>query len=642
MTAAPSPASPRGSLQSRLLRLAVLLSPVVFLLWLYREGLDIWFMQDDFAWLGLLRQVHSPSDVIRVLFEPAAQGTIRPWSERGFFLLFEYLFGLDSFPFRVTAFATAAADILLIGWIIRRLTGSMVAGAVAGICWAANASLVVAMTWSSAWNELLCPCFLLTALVLFIRFVETGRAVFWWWQLVVFLLGFGVLEINVVYPAIAISWVLFVVQAERRRFLLSQIPLCVLSVIYFGIHRAVAPLQTSGAYALHFDTEILKTLALYAKWSLVPADWVAWKHSVLSGRLILASGVVGILALLVVELRRRRTVILFFAAWFLATLAPLLPLSGHRSDYYLTIPVIAVGMLAGWSVGCALDDKNTAVSRRAWQTVSVICVGVYLVGMVPVARTATAWWWVRAESVRSLVLGVEAAHRTHPDAVIVLDGVNTELFNNAIGHSPFYPLGLDKVYLTPGSAAKIEAVPDLAEFRDVELDPVVLQHALTTNRAVIYSIAGDHLRNITESYKRSAPDPLVGRLPRRIDVGNALYSWLVGPEWLPLETGFRWMPARATVRISGPDVGGNELSLDGYCPEEQLKRAPRHITVLMDGIVLGHSQIINPESTFHRRFHIPDSLIGKKAVEVEIRVDPVSRIGNRELGLIFGRIEILP
>lgn len=634
--------APPESLQSRLPRLALLFAPIVFLLWLYREGLDIWFMQDDFAWLGLLRQVNSTSDVIRVLFEPAAQGTIRPWSERGFFLLFEHLFGLDSFPFRVTAFATAAADILLIGWIIRRLTASRVAGAVAGIAWAANASLVVAMTWSSAWNELLCPCFLLTALVLFIRFVETGRAAFWWWQLAVFVLGFGVLEINVVYPAIAIAWVLFVVQAERRRFLLSQIPLCVLSVIYFGIHRTVAPLQASGAYALHFDTQILKTLALYMKWSLVPADWVAWKHSVVSGRLILATGVVGILVLTVAEIRRRRTVVLFFASWFLATLGPLLPLSGHRSDYYLTIPAIGVGMLAGWSVGCGLNENNSGVARRLWQTIPVICVGVYLVGMIPVARTATAWWWVRAESVRNLVFGVEAAHHAHPDSVIVLDGVNTELFNNAVGHSPFYPLGIDKVYLTPGSEAKIESVPDLAEFRDIVLEPAVLRNALTTNRAVIYSIAGDHLRNITESYRRSAPDLPGDPLPSRIDVGNALYSWLVGPEWLPLETGFRWMPARATVRMRGPDAVGNKLSIDGYCPEEQLKRAPRHITVLMDGIVLGQSQIIDPESNFHRLFPMPDSLVGKKAVEVEIQVDPVSRIGNRDLGLIFGKIEILP
>ena len=625
--------------QSRFLRPLLVFAPVVFLLWLYREGVDIWFMQDDFAWLSLLRQAHSPADVFRILFEPAAQGTIRPWSERGFFLLFQYLFGVDNLPFRIAAFATAAADILLIGWIVRRLTGSRLGGAVAGAAWAANASLVVAMTWSSAWNEVLCPFFLLSSLGLFIRFAESGRSVFWWLQAAVFVLGFGVLEINVVYPAIAISWVLFVVSGEKRKLLYSQIPLCAVAIVYFLIHRAVAPFQATGAYVLHFDAEIFRTLALYVKWSLLPADWVAWKHSVSTGRIILATELLGILTLVVFEVRRRRRTALFFAAWFLATLGPLLPLSGHRSDYYLTIPVVGVGMLAGWSVGTAWKTAARPTDRR-WQLVPVIFVLVYFAGMIPVARTATAWWWGRAEAVRVLVLGVDAAHRAHPDSVIVLEGVTTELFNNAIGHSPFYPLGIDGVYLTPGSEANIQPAPELADFRDVVLEPAVLLKALATDRAVIYSSAGNHLRNITEVYKRSAPDRLGEYLPNRVDIGNSLYSWLVGPEWLPLETGFRWMPAHATVRLRGPDSVGNKLSLSGYCPLEQLKRAPRNITVLADGIVLGQSQILDPESTFHRLFSLPDSLVGKKSVEVEIRVDPVERIGNRELGLIVSRIEI--
>jgi len=55
-------------------------------------------------------------------FLSAAQGTIRPWSERGFFLLFHSLFGLDSLPFRVAAFVTMSVDLLLVAWLTRRLT----------------------------------------------------------------------------------------------------------------------------------------------------------------------------------------------------------------------------------------------------------------------------------------------------------------------------------------------------------------------------------------------------------------------------------------------------------------------------------------------------------------------------------------
>ncbi|HXJ44447.1 MAG TPA: hypothetical protein VNH18_34490 [Bryobacteraceae bacterium] len=630
------------SASARLRQVATIVVPIAFLLWLYREGIDVWFMQDDFAWLSLLRQVHSWQDVVRVLFEPAAQGTIRPWSERGFFLLFEYLFGVDNYPFRLAAFTTAAADIVLIGWIVRRLSGSRVAAAIAGITWAANASLVVVMTWSSAWNEVLCPFFLLSALALFIRYTESGRKGFWWLQLAFFVVGFGALEINVVYPAIALAWSLFVTPSEkRRRFATATVPLFVVSIVYFLIHRAVAPLPQSGAYALHFNPGMLRTLAVYLKWSLLPADWAAWKHSRALGRLILGSGILSLAALAVFEFRRRRTVTLFFASWFLITIAPLVPLSNHQSDYYLTIPVIGVGMLAGWSVSCAWRGVDSSTNRR-WQILPVLAVCLYLTGMIPVARAATAWWAGKAEAVRVMVLGVEAAHRAHPDSAIVLDGITTDLFNNAIGHSPFFPLGIQDVYLAPGSELKIKPAPELADLRDIVLEPAVLQKGLTADRIVLYSLSGDHLRNITENYRRSAPDRLSDRLPSRVDIGNSLYSWLVGPEWLPLEAGFRWMPQRATVRMGVPETVGNKLSLDGYCPLEQLQRAPRHLVVSADGIVLGQTQIKDPESMFHRLFPMPDSLAGKKSIEIEIRVDPTERIGERDLGLIFGRLAILP
>jgi len=261
--------------------------------------------------------------------------------------------------------------------------------------------------------------------------------------------------------------------------------------------------------------------------------------------------------------------------------------------------------------------------------------------MVPVARSATQWWSIRAEQVRVLVLGVDAARRAHPNAALMVDGVTTDLFNNGVGHSPFYPLGIDRVYLSPGSENSIRPVPDLADLRDVVLEPAVVRHALTQGTLVVYSISGDHLRNITEEYRRSAPERLADRLPDRVDLGNPLYSWLAGPEWLPLENGFRWMPGRATVRMRGPDVDGMKLSVDGYAPEEQLARSPRTLAVSVDDIVLGQAQIKDPESTFHRLFPLPPQLAGRGAVEVKLQVTPVEQIGNRELGLVISRVAIV-
>ena len=61
--------------------------------------------------------------------------------------------------------------------------------------------------------------------------------------------------------------------------------------------------------------------------------------------------------------------------------------------------------------------------------------------------------------VRGLVLGVEAAHQAHPDKPILLDGITSALFNDAISQSAFYPLAIDDVYLTPGSELKSTPPP---------------------------------------------------------------------------------------------------------------------------------------------------------------------------------------
>jgi hypothetical protein len=476
----------------RLVKAGFWLAPILFLFWLYADGLGTWFVGDDFYWLSLLRTVHGFHDVIHVLLAPAAQGTIRPLSERGFFLLFESLFGLDSLPFRICVFITMAGNLTLVAWITRRITGSAAAGAFAAILWTANTALVTVLAWSSSYNEALCSLFLLGALSLLMRYVETGRSAFWWWQAVVFTLGFGALEINIVYPALAAAYVLFVAAPEKRRPLLTGLaPLFCISIVYFVAHRIAVQFPRDGPYAVHIDGSIFGTLATYWEWSIVPETWKDLGHSALSEHAIFWVVTAALAAFCARQLLKARHAVLFFASWFLIAVAPVLPLPGHRSDYYLTIPLIGVAMLAGWGVSQALE------SRWIWRLATVIPLAAYLGCMIPVTLIASRWWLDRSQAVRGLVLGVQAAEAAHPGKTIVLDGVTSDVYNISLADSAITFIGLKEVYLTPREGDIIHPVNDFGRLPHLVMEAGALRIALASGQALVYADAGDHLRNIT-------------------------------------------------------------------------------------------------------------------------------------------------
>ncbi len=149
------------------------------------------------------------------------------------------------------------------------------------------------------------------------------------------------------------------------------------------------------------------------------------------------------------ELRQRRYLVLFCLTWFAVTLAPMLPLTQHHTDYYIAIPFIGITILASAAAG---QYCNRPLTHRV---LMVIPIAAYLWAMIPVTLAVSHWWRVKSTAVRTLVLGVVAARQTHPGKGIALDGINRELFDLSLAHSPFAAAQVDDVYLTPGSGLAI-------------------------------------------------------------------------------------------------------------------------------------------------------------------------------------------
>lgn len=609
------------------------ITPSLLCLIVYWLGLKAWFRADDFAWLGLSANVHSPADVLRALFVPQAQGTIRPWSERAFFMVLYALFGLDSLPFRICVFLTQFANLALVASITRRLTGSAAAGWWAAVFWVLNSSLGQVMSWNSTYNQVLCGLFLLSAFYCLLRYCETGERKFWIAQWVVFLLGFGALELNVVYPALAALYTFLFARHHFRRTL----PLFVPSVLFIVLHKIAAPIPAGGVYAPHFDLSVFRTLAIYWSWTVGPI-WLETPLEVPAWFVPACVGVVTavLLGIVVLKALRRQWLPLFCLSWFVIVISPLLPFRDHITEYYPFLPAIGLAMLGGWAFAAAWGRN------MVWKAAAVVVAAIYTTASLPTATSSTHWTWERSILARKVILGVVRARQLHPDKTILLEDVDGEVFWNAIEDHPFRVFGITGVYLAPGTEERIAQHPEWGDPQEFTLPAGATAYGLEKDQIVVYSVAGERLKNITSIYPGTFRAHFRPSVPRRVDVANPLLAFLLGPTWYQVEENHRWMPKQATLRLGGPQAHGQKLHLFGVCPEALLRSGPLPLSVRVDGIALAPAEVISGADPFEFALQLPDSLVGKDSVEISIEVGRTFHApgDGRDLGVIFGTFEI--
>jgi hypothetical protein len=614
----------------RALRAAWWLSPPLLFLALYWPGLWIWFHQDDFAWLNLNLRLKEGYSLWRLLLEPAAQGTIRPLSERLFFIGFFHAFGLDAFPYRALVYATQVASLLLLAAIARRLTGSKAAGFWAALFWMANAGTAASLAWTSTYNQILCAFFVLLAFYWFVRYVETGRRGYYGAQGAAFLAGFGALELNAVYPAAALCYAL----ARNRRCWRSTVPLFAVSAVYALVHNAAAPKPTTGPYAIHLDLALPATLWRYWTYALGATDvtppparlgWaVAWSLTLI------------LLGFLASELAHRRYLAAFPVAWFLVFLAPVLPLRDHFTGYYLTIPAIGLGLLGGEAFASAWNRS------RAWKALALGAAAFYLGVSLPVGQSILAWRLRQGRTAQRLLLGVEAAQRRHPEKVLLLRGVNSDMFWFCVKDRPFRLVGAPDVWLAPGSEAVIEPHPELAHLDEYILAERPTSSLLKTGQAVVYDVSRTRPRNVTQLVRAALEAR--GELPlaRRIDAGRPWFSEHFLDGWQPIERGYRWMGRRATVRLGGPQRASEQLEIEGFCPARQIRQGPLRLAVAVEGGAPESVEIRQGDAAFRFRFPLRPELVGREWIDVTLEVDRTFWVASEQrlLGLAFGTFAV--
>jgi hypothetical protein len=165
---------------------------------------------------------------------------------------------------------------------------------------------------------------------------------------------------------------------------------------------------------------------------------------------------------------------------------------------------------------------------------------------------------------------------------------------------------------------------------------------LNAGTVVVYDASGARLRNITNSYGRTAATALDSRLSRYVDVGNALFASQLGTGWYDLEEAHRWMGKTATLHIGGPESATQELYLSGGVPAELTGHAPLVLKISLDGEALPALYIPQGAESFELSTPVPPRFIHKDDVTVTIDVDRTFTPpgDGRALSLAFGKISI--
>jgi hypothetical protein len=599
---------------------------------LYWRGLTAWFQREDFALLSL-RDLHtSGHNLASLLFAPVAQGTIRTLSERVFYLSFSSFFGLNALPYRIMAFITFAAALLLLSSVCARLTGSPAAGRWAAILWGVNGALAIPLSWTAEYYELLCALFFLLDFWLLLRFVETGERRFYIAQWVTFGAGFGVLELNVVYPALAAVYVL----CRAPKILRKILPMFIVSAAYLVVHTVVAPLPAAGPYKLHWDWHIVQTLATYGNWALGPA-WLSLVgfRSILFRLILLSALTAGLGSWLIWRLRGRQWATLLFPAWFIIVLLPLLPLREHVSYEYLTVPLIGVAMWGGASVVAGWQ-------ARGWRRIATgALLIIYCSVSVSIGTSLTRLFHDRSIRVRDLVYGLATLNTKRAERVMLLTGVSPEAFEYAIYPRALRVAGIRDVYIVPEDKQKVGAISNVTSAEELFIDPVVERAALARDRAVVYDVSRG-IRDITAEYRAA-----LGALPAaepasRIELGGDSYASQLGPTWYPGEGAYRWMPKRASVTLPGPRRSGEKLYLKGFCPAAVLRGGPLAMQVTINDERLPEVWVRQPDAEFSFNFDLPAGATAKPTVIVGIELSRTVHAppDPRELGLAFISIAV--
>lgn len=591
-------------------------------------GFQSYFWADDFAWLSQKQLLTEGHTLWELLFTPTPHGTWRPWTDHLFFIVLTKIYGFDPVPFRIVVFATQLGSVALLASIVRRLSGSAIAGMLAPILWMLNGGTSVSMVWTSSYTHILCGFSILLAFRLLLAYDETNRPYYYWLQVLVFVLGLGAMETAVLYPALAVLWASFL----ARHRLKTILPLLGVSAVFLILHARLVPKNATGYYALHFDASILPTFLEYCRMALLPTI-VEGPHRwlILLAQISVWTSAIGLGGFLAFSAWRKHFLPIMFLGWFAILLAPVLPLRDHISDYYLTLPTLAFGALGA----CAI--RKGLGAGRSIAALTVLLAAPYVLASAFFTPRYSRYLRNLTWNIEDFTTAAAELHAANPGKTVVLDNVPDELLTGCVYEGCLRALGIQDVF--PAAPASYPA--GKSEFF---INASELQAGLSSGSIVLYEKSKDVWKPAS---KATAERYRSGRLTATvigIDFGRDQPQSLLVGDWGSRGPEIRWTGRNVGVKLAGPTSASQKLEISGYCLPD-VPEAPRRqkLAVSADGNSIGQAVVEGCKEAWRFTFALPARLLHKPEILVEMNIDPVFWSPHEKafLGLPVTKIQLV-
>ena len=432
------------------------------------------------------------------------------------------------------------------------------------------------------------------------------------------------------YPALAAGYALCCARAYFRKTLFLLIP----SILFTAAHFLFVPTPTDPYYRMHFHSS-LETLLSYWGFTIGalrhgPVDW----RPLWLGFCAVISISVGLAVFSWKKLRSGDLRPLFLLGWFVLVILPVLPLSNHFTEYYVTVPSIGLALLGAWAI---VEARGLAVA------VAIPLTALYLTVSIADLHAAEKFNYERSRRVKYLVTGLEALPKAEANKKLLLAGIDNDLFWSGLYGDPFRLDRNQPGLHRPGIGERYRSASGVGRH-------LAIRHRFHRGRLGGEEPPGDCSPVGRTAFTRCNGIFISLKLVQALNRQEFRFcgcsrSPICQPRWTHLVSARRRIPLDAQngdrKNRACPTKSGQVLKIKGFCPAAVVAAGPLEVGFRADGVLIGKASLKQAQQ-FELQFPLPSQLIGESTMELEIDVSRTTRVAGdpRVFGLTFGTFTV--